>query len=205
MKVSIFLSCLSLLFSGSALAAEIQVVDCTGVTRAMLNSDSELGHLVTVTLKTTDKASVEIPLKNTRSGDILKALSSDGVVTFRSVSEGVWSICPLPQNVSISDITITPMPSDSSYQVATLGGVAIGGAALLGASLGSSGSDNSEVALNTNDNSPAPGSLSGPKPAGNTGSNHPADKDTRCITAAAQALDNPCRVGDKPVPVSPFS
>jgi len=217
MKQSItILFCATMLIAQSAIAEEIQIIDCAGVTRAMLNTDSELGHTVSVTLTKSGGAlpvAVELPLKNTNSGEILKALSQDGVATFNEVSNGIWSACPLPQNVSISNITISPIQERSALSVATIGSAAVGSAALIGVAL--SGSESSASGETTG----APtiiaqgggttnvGSLSGPAPTKNTQkhTDSVADKDTKCTTAGAQINDNPCRVGEKPVPVSPFS
>jgi hypothetical protein len=131
--------------ANSAEPAQIEVRDTAGVTRSV--SSVEVAGDVEFSL--VDQSGMpaegaEITLTNEATGEVLRAVSANGVVRFTGVAPGIWTVASTVNQITFTAVTIT----GSTAVAGTFGGTALFGMPVpqaLAVGVGGSSSDDPEL------------------------------------------------------------
>lgn len=112
----------------SASSAELVIQDVSGIPRS-LTEVGEAGQIEFQVAAANGAAAegAEITLTNTLTGEVLKAASSQGIVTFQGVAPGVWTVASSTAGITFTNVTVIPAALAASGIAASGSGLAIAG------------------------------------------------------------------------------
>jgi hypothetical protein len=109
-----------------ALGDNLTIQDSSGFTRAQEEIKSSAKVEFNVTGPNGEPASnVEVTL-TTASGEVIRAVATNGVVVFDAVAPGTWTVATAAQGITFTNVAIT----GGVVAAGTVGGLALGAAAL---------------------------------------------------------------------------
>lgn len=186
----------------AAVADQLEVVDCSGATRAMEQIGS--GDTRAVSVRLADGTNAEVVATGPQ-GDAQRAASNLSSARFEAFTSGRWQVCAGAAEISL--VTIEPRRSRAA--VAAIGGAVVGGTGLVLAGL-TRGSSSSEPEVISDGGTGLP--IVGPQGSGGSlgsGSTHVSatssgkgGKGCSCGDLSAQGDD--CRDSESPDPLSPW-
>lgn len=135
----------------SLFADELSVKDTAGFTRAA--AQVEANGRVQFTIVNEGGApvdDVEVSLTNPQTGEVLRAKSVAGIVSFESVPAGVWTVATAAPGITFTDVSIiteTAVLAGMGETGVVGGGIVLGGttAAILASALISNEDDSDDV------------------------------------------------------------